>query len=69
VDEVYTGKLTFGAADGALIMNEYKYASDTLPDPVIARDAYYFPVIQYKNGKGAIIFPDDWKTKEFEPKQ
>ncbi|MGD8290641.1 MAG: ABC transporter substrate-binding protein [Desulfobacterales bacterium] len=69
VDEVYTGKLTFGAADGALIMNEYKYAADTLPDPVIARDAYYFPVIQYKEGKGAIVFPDDWKTKEFEPKQ
>ena len=51
VDEVYTGKLTFSAADGALIMNEYKYSSGSAPDPVIASDAYFFPVIQYKDGK------------------
>lgn len=68
VEEVNTGKLTFGAADGALIMNEYRYTAETMPDPVIARDAYYFPVIQYTKGEGAIVFPDDWQVKKFEPK-
>ena len=68
VDEIHTGKLTFGKADGALIMNEYRYNADTVPDPVVAKDGYYFPVIQYTNGKGEIVFPDDWKVKEFKPK-
>jgi branched-chain amino acid transport system substrate-binding protein len=68
IEEVNTGKLTFSKADGALIMNEYKYTADTMPDPVLGRDAYFFPVIQYKGGKGAIVYPDDWATKEFEAK-
>jgi branched-chain amino acid transport system substrate-binding protein len=68
VEEIHTGKLTFGKADGALIMNEYRYNADTVPDPVVAKDGYYFPVIQYTNGKGEIVFPDDWKVKEFEAK-
>jgi branched-chain amino acid transport system substrate-binding protein len=68
VEDVQTGKLTFGKADGALIMNEYRYNADTAPDPVVAKDGYYFPVIQYTNGKGEIVFPDDWKVKEFETK-
>jgi branched-chain amino acid transport system substrate-binding protein len=68
VEEVHTGKLTFGKADGALIMNEYRYTPESVPDPVVAKDAYYFPVIQYTNGQGDIVFPDDWKTKEFQAK-
>lgn len=51
VDEVNTGKLTYSKADGAIIMNEYKYSPETMPDPIIARDAYFFPVIQYKDGR------------------
>jgi branched-chain amino acid transport system substrate-binding protein len=65
VEEVQTGKLTYGKADGALIMNEYRYTADSVPDPVVAKDGYYFPVIQYTNGKGDIVFPEDWKTKDF----
>jgi branched-chain amino acid transport system substrate-binding protein len=68
VEDVQTGKLTFSKADGALIMNEYRYNADTVPDPVVAKDGYYFPVIQYTNGKGEIVFPEDWKVKEFETK-
>ena len=69
VEEVQTGKLTFSKADGALIMNEYRYNADSVPDPVVGKDAYYFPVIQYTDGKGAIVYPDDWKEKDFEPKK
>jgi len=68
VEEIHTGKLTFSKADGALIMNEYRYNAESVPDPVVAKDGYYFPVIQYTNGKGDIVFPDDWKVKDFQAK-
>lgn len=68
VEEVETGKLTFSKADGAIIMNEYRANMKTMPDPVVARDAYFFPVIQYKDGKGYIIYPPDWAKKKFEAK-
>ncbi|SDP60451.1 ABC transporter substrate-binding protein [Desulforhopalus singaporensis] len=65
VEEVNTGKLTYSKADGAIIMNEYRYNGDTMPDPVVARDGYFFPVIQYKTGKGSIVYPEDWAEAEF----
>lgn len=65
VEEVNTGKLTYSKADGAIIMNEYRYNMDTMPDPVVARDGYFFPVIQYKGGKGSIVYPEDWAEAEF----
>ena len=68
ISELNTGKLTYGKADGALIMNEYKYTAETLPDPVIASDAFFFPVLQYMDGKGNIIYPDDWKQADFKQK-
>ncbi len=69
IEEVNTGKLTYGTADGALIMKEYKYTADTMPDMVVDRDHYYFPVIQYMNGKGAIVYPEAWKQKDFQQKK
>ena len=68
VEEVNTGKLTYGKKDGAIIMNEYKYNSDTMPDMVVAPDAYFFPILQYQNGKGKVIFPDVWKEADFKQK-
>jgi branched-chain amino acid transport system substrate-binding protein len=68
VDEVNTGKLTYGKKDGAIIMNEYKYTAETMPDPVVGPDAYFFPILQYQKGKGHIIFPDSWKESDFQQK-
>lgn len=68
VDEVNTGKLTYGKKDGAIIMNEYKYTAETMPDMVVAPDAYFFPILQYQKGKGYMIFPDVWKQKDFQQK-
>jgi len=68
VDEVNTGKLTYGKKDGAIIMSEYKYTAETMPDMVVAPDAYFFPILQYQKGKGYMIFPDDWKEREFQQK-
>ena len=39
-----------------------------MPDPVIGVDAFFFPVIQYKGGKGDIIYPADWAVRDFEVK-
>jgi branched-chain amino acid transport system substrate-binding protein len=65
VEEMNTGKLTYSKADGAIIMNEYRYNMETMPDPVVAPDAYFFPVIQYKGGVGKIVYPADWAEAEF----
>ena len=65
-EEVNTGKLTYSKADGAIIMNDYRYNGDTMPDPVVARDGYFFPVIQYKDGKGSIVYPPDWADRKLE---
>jgi branched-chain amino acid transport system substrate-binding protein len=65
VDEVNTGKETYAKEDGAIIMNEYRYTMDTMPDPVVDRDAYFFPVIQYKGGVGKIVYPEDWAEAKF----
>lgn len=64
-EEVYTGKLTYNKADGAIIMNEYRYNMETMPDPVVDRDGYFFPVIQYKGGVGSIVYPEDWAEAKF----
>lgn len=64
-EEVYTGKLTYSKADGAIIMNEYRYNMETMPDPVVDRDGYFFPVIQYKGGVGSIVYPEDWAEAKF----
>lgn len=66
VEDVNTGKLTYSKADGAMIMNEYKYTAESKPDPVLGPEHFFFPVIQYKNGKGQIVYPAEWKQKEFE---
>lgn len=66
VEDVNTGKFSFTKADGAIIMNAYKTDMKTMPDPIVARDAYFFPVIQYKGGKSDIVFPADWAVREIE---
>jgi branched-chain amino acid transport system substrate-binding protein len=60
VEEVDTGKMTYSKADGAIIMNDYRFDKKTMPDPVVGPDAYFFPVIQYKGGVGKIVYPKAW---------
>ena len=65
VEEVNTGKLTYTAKDGAILMKEYKYTAKTMPDAVVGPDYYFFPVVQYSGGKGNAVFPASMKTKDF----
>ncbi|HXG40883.1 MAG TPA: ABC transporter substrate-binding protein [Candidatus Limnocylindrales bacterium] len=64
-EKLWTGQLTY---DEGIIMSEYRYAPDTIPDPVVGQDAYVFPVIQYMDGKSNVIWPDAWKTADIQAK-
>ena len=62
-EEVMTGKLTF---DNGVMTKKYQYTPETFPDPVVDKDHYIFPVIQYFDGKGKIIWPDEWKEQDLQ---
>ncbi len=64
VSELQTGKLTYTTADGGIIMNRFRYLPETNPDPVVGREDFFFPVIQYKGGKGLIVYPPDWREAD-----
>ena len=62
-EKVMTGKLSY---TGGIFMKEYKYTPETFPDPVVGEDYYIFPVIQYFNGEGKIIWPSNWKEADMQ---
>jgi branched-chain amino acid transport system substrate-binding protein len=64
-EKVWTGQLTY--TDG-IVMSEYKYSEDTIPDMVVGKGYYIFPVLQYHGGEGTVIWPDEWKTGDIEAK-
>ncbi|MBA3875813.1 MAG: branched-chain amino acid ABC transporter substrate-binding protein [Anaerolinea sp.] len=64
-DKLWTGQLTY--TDG-IIMSNYAYSADTIPDPVVGKGAYIFPVLQYQGGVGAVIWPPEWKTGDIKAK-
>jgi len=64
-DKVWTGEWTY--TDG-IVMNEYKYTAETVPDPVVGKGYYIFPVLQYFDGEGKIIYPPEWAVQELAPK-
>ncbi len=53
--EVQTGQLTL---DTGVVMSQYVYSSDSVPDPSYGIDTYYFPVYQYQdpNNDGEVDF-------------
>lgn len=61
-EKVWTGEMTFTAEDGAIVMNEYDFSNP--PDPVIGGDYYTFPVLQYMDGEGLVIWPESIATTE-----
>ena len=55
-DKLWTGQLTF--TDG-IIMSSYDFNASSLPDPVVGKGHYIFPVTQYKGGQRNVIWPAD----------
>jgi hypothetical protein len=39
-----------------------------VPDPVVGAGFYTFPVIQYHEGKGIVVWPPDWREADFKAK-
>lgn len=56
-DKVWTGEWTY---DDGIVMESYKYTMDTRPDPVVGKGYYTFPVLQYFDGEGKVVWPDEW---------
>jgi branched-chain amino acid transport system substrate-binding protein len=65
-ENLWTGDWTY--TDG-IVMSQYKYTSETTPDPVVGKGFYIFPVLQYFDGAGKIIYPPEWAEQELTPKQ
>lgn len=62
-DHVWTGEFTY--KDG-IIMSEYQYTMDTVPDPVVGPGKYMFPVLQYFDGESKIVYPPEVKTQDLQ---
>lgn len=66
-DKVWTGELTFGTEDGAIVMSSYDFSDP--PDPVVGKGFYTFPVLQYFDGESVTVWPPEFAQAELEPKQ
>ncbi|GAB4529184.1 MAG: ABC transporter substrate-binding protein [Anaerolineae bacterium] len=64
-DRVWTGEWTY--TDG-IVMSEYKTTPEDVPDPVVGKGYYIFPVLQYFDGEGKIIYPPEWAVQKLTPK-
>jgi len=49
-------------------MSNYSTTADDVPDPVVGQGYYIFPVLQYTDGEGNVIYPPEWAVQEFTPK-
>lgn len=63
-EKLWTGEITY---EKGVVMNQYKYTPESIPDPVVGKNFFIFPVVQYFEGTGKIIWPEAWKVTDFEP--
>ncbi len=61
-DYVLTGRTSL---KGGIVMDEYKYTPDSVPDPVVGDGYFIFPVVQYYQGDRSVIWPAAWKDADF----
>jgi len=64
-EKLQTGKWSY---TGGIVMEEYLYTPDTLPDPVVGEGYYTFPVLQYAGGEGRVIYPPQWADQPLQAK-
>lgn len=55
-DQLWTGQLTY--TDG-IIMSNYDYSPDSIPDPVVGKGHYIFPALQYMGGEATVVWPPE----------
>jgi branched-chain amino acid transport system substrate-binding protein len=56
-EKLWTGEFTY--TDG-IIMPMYKFTPETIPDMIVGKEGFIFPIIQYFGGEGKIVWPLDW---------
>lgn len=54
VAKLWTGQLTHS---NGIVMHEYKFTPQTIPDPVVGPGYFIFPVVQYHNGNPVTVYP------------
>jgi len=59
-EEIVTGQLAF---DG-VVVKQYKYSKETMPEPIVGEDYFFVPVLQYFGGKGTIIWPESLREAD-----
>jgi branched-chain amino acid transport system substrate-binding protein len=64
-DKLWTGKLAY--TDG-IIMSSYDFNADSIPDPVVGKGHYIFPVTQYSSGNRTVVWPSDQANGQLKPK-
>lgn len=64
-EEFWNGDWSF--KDG-IVMNEYAATPESIPDPVVGAGYYTFPVLQYFDGEGKVVFPPEWAEQDLQPK-
>lgn len=62
-EKMWTGELTL--TEG-ILMKEYKFTPETLPDMVVGQGAFVFPVIQYFGGTGKTVWPEEIKEQDMQ---
>lgn len=55
-EELWNGQLVY---EDGLIHTRYEYNESSVPDPVVGKGYFTFPVLQYMEGVGNIVWPDD----------
>lgn len=63
-EEIQTGNWSY--TDG-IVMDEYLYTPDSVPDPLVGQGYYTFPIVQYFGGDGVVVYPDNIAEQEFTP--
>ena len=62
-NRVWTGELTL---PNGLLMKEYKFTAESIPDMVVGKGYFVFPVIQYFGGTGKVVWPDEIKEQDLQ---
>ncbi len=60
---MWEGELVY---EDGIVHETYKYTPETVPDPVVGEGYYLFPVLQYEDGEGHMIWPDYMQEADFQ---
>jgi len=63
-DELWTGQWSY---TNGIMMEAYRFTEASIPDPVVGEGDYLFPIVQYFDGQGKVIFLPSQAEQSFTP--